>query len=550
MLFPGSTMKLRTAIGIVACFALQAAHADPPQLTREEVELVLAQAATQASRTHRNAIIAVTDREGFVLGVWDMAGRLPNPLPRLAFKGKSLKVYGEIAGAITRAGTAAFLSSNQNAFTSRTAGYIIQQHFPVGVRNTPPGPLVGVGFSNLFFSDINRLKQIPPNFDPALLLPPTFSPGVRGNPIPFASLSDSPGGVPLYKAGKLVGGVGVTGDNQPTNLAPAAAIFARQVQRDATPGYKAGRDEDEEVALAGQTGFRPPEEILATNVLINGIRIPYVHPHHENIQDVVDTQELGTFGKPVAGYEVQASPQPFPFEVVRLGGIEGEIRIPFRDDPMPGKIGGAARLTRDEVRGIIDEAAARCAETRAAIRLPLGVSANVWIVVVNNPNKNGVPPAVLGTFRVADAPMFSWDVATQKARTAVFFSNRQLAMSSRTVGFLAQRYYPPGLDGRPHGPLFGFQEAVSLRLRPKNPLRPPNPNLPNGITIFPGGFPLYRDGRLIGAVGVSGDGVDQDDIIGASGTRDFLPPYQIRADQYTYRGARLPFAKFPRDPVK
>ncbi len=543
-------MKFRIALGILVCFAFQALYADPPRLTRAEVEQVLAQAATHASRVNPKAIIAVTDREGFVLGVWDVAGRLPDTLPPLRFKGNSLKVYGEIASAISRAGTAAFLSSNQNAFTSRTAGYIIQQHFPVGVRNTPPGPLVGVGFSNLFYTDINRFKQIPPNFDPTILLPPTFSPGVRGNPVPFTSLNDSPGGVPLYKGGKLVGGVGVTGDGSPTNLAPAAAIFARQVQRDATPGFKAGRDVDEEVALAGQTNFRPNEEILATNVFINGIRIPYVHPHHEDIQDVSDVQDLKKFGKPVAGYEIQGSPEPFPYEVKKFGGLEGEIRNVIRDDPMPGKIKGVSRLTKEEVEAIIDEAAERCAITRAGIRRPLGATANVWITVVNNPNKNGVPPAVLGTFRVADATMFSWDVAVQKARTAVFFSNRQLAMSTRTVGFLSQRYFPPGLDGRPHGPLFGFQEAVSLRLRPKNPLKPPNPNLPNGMTIFPGGFPLYRDGRLIGAIGVSGDGVDQDDIIGASGTRDFLPAYKIRADQYTYRGARLPFAKFPRDPVK
>ncbi|MHA3770855.1 GlcG/HbpS family heme-binding protein [Verrucomicrobiota bacterium sgz303538] len=543
-------MKLRTALGIFICAALQALYANPKQLSREEVEQILAQAATQASRTNRNAIIAVTDAEGFVLGVWDVAGRLPNPLPPLAFKGKPLKIYGQIAGAISRAGTATFLSSDQNAFTSRTAGYIIQQHFPVGVRNTPPGPLVGVGFSNLFFSDINRFKQIPPGFNPALLSPPTFSPGVRGNPVPFTSLNDSPGGVPLYKSGTLVGGVGVVGDNDPTNLAPAAAIFAGFTQRSATLGFKAGRDKDEEVALAGQTGFRPPNEILATNVLIGGIRIPYVYPRPEDIRDVEDVQPLGQFGNAVAGYDVQESPPPYPFEIEHLGGIEGEVRIPFRDDPQPGKIGDAKRLTKDEVRGIINEAAARCAITRAGIRLPLGVRANVWIVVVNNPNQNGVPPDVLGTFRVENAPMFSWDVATQKARTAVFFSNRQLAMSTRTVGFLAQRYYPPGLDGRPHGPLFGFQEAVSLRLREKNPLKPPNPNLPNGITIFPGGFPIYRNGYLVGAVGVSGDGVDQDDIIGASGCKDFLPVQEIRADQYIYRGARLPYAKFPRDPVQ
>jgi uncharacterized protein GlcG (DUF336 family) len=554
-------MKLRIALALLLWPAAVPLHANPKQLSEGEVEQILAQAATQASRTNRNAIIAVTDREGFVLGVWDVGGRIPNPLPPLSFESTGRRVFGLIAGAVSRAGTAAFLSSNENAFTSRTAGFIIQQHFPPGVRNTTPGPLVGVGFSNLFYSDVNRFKQIPPGFNPAditnnvteLRVKPPFqtnSPGARGLPVAFTSLNDSPGGVPLYKDGRLVGGVGVTGDNDPTNLAPAAAIFAGFTQQSATTGFKTGRDEDEEVALAGQTNFRPPREILASNVLINGIRIPYVNSRPEDIKDVSDTVPLGRIGRPVVGFEPKEPPPPFPFEIARLGGIEGEIRIPFRSDPMPGDINGVGRLSEDEVKEIISEAAYRCSITRAGIRLPVGVVANVWIVVVNNPMKNGMPPTVLGTFRVADAPMFSWDVATQKARTAVFFSNRQLAMSSRTVGFLAQRYYPPGLDGRPYGPLFGFQEAVSLRLRPTDPLQPPNPNLPNGLTIFPGGFPIYRDGQLVGAVGVSGDGVDQDDIIGASGCKDFLPDYNIRADQYLYRGARLPYAKFPRDPVQ
>ena len=77
----------------------------------------------------------------------------------------------------------------------------------------------------------------------------------------------------------------------------------------------------------------------------------------------------------------------------------------------------------------------------------------------------------------------------------------------------------------------------------------PDPRFRNGITIFPGGFPLYRNGQLIGAIGISGDGVDQDDIVGASGTHDFLAPFSIRADQFAYLGARLPYAKFPRDPT-
>ena len=70
----------------------------------------------------------------------------------------------------------------------------------------------------------------------------------------------------------------------------------------------------------------------------------------------------------------------------------------------------------------------------------------------------------------------------------------------------------------------------------------------DGITIFPGGLPLYRNGTLVGAIGVSGDGVDQDDIVGASGTHDFLAPDAIRSDQFNFRGTSLPYAKFPRDP--
>jgi uncharacterized protein GlcG (DUF336 family) len=521
--------------------------ASAERLTKDEVEQIVAQAATEASRVNRRAVISVVDREGFVLAVWDMRNS--------AFK----PADGVIAAAVSRAGTAAFLSSDENAFSSRTAGYIVQQHFPVGVRNTPNGPLVGVGFSNLFYSDVNRFKAIPPGFDPFSLAPSKGAPGdphtklisggVRGLAVPLTSLNDSPGGVPLYKGGHLVGGVGVTGDGSPTDLSSAAAILSGFTQRTVTTGFKAGRDTDEDVALAGQTDFRPRDEILASNVLIAGIRIPYVHPKPEDIEDVHDAPPLGTIGRAVAGFEPKGSPEPFPYPVARLGGIEGEIRQPIRGDPLPGKIiGKASRLSAAEVKDILSFAAERCAKTRAGIRLPIGTIAKTFITVVNNPHKNGVAPVVLGTFRVGEATMFSWDVAVQKARTAVFFSNTQLAQSTRTVGFLAQRYFPPGLDGRPYGPYFGFQEAVTLKQRPRTGGFPGNPNLPNGITIFPGGFPLYRDGVLVGAIGISGDGVDQDDIIGASGCADFLPKPRIRADSYTYRGVRLPYVKFPRDP--
>ncbi len=91
------------------------------QLTATDVTQIIGHAVTRAAAISPNSVIAVTDREGDVLGVWVMRGG-DATLP-------------EIATAVSKAGTAAYLSSNQDAFTSRTAGFIIQQHFPPGVSN-------------------------------------------------------------------------------------------------------------------------------------------------------------------------------------------------------------------------------------------------------------------------------------------------------------------------------------------------------------------------------------------------------------------------------
>ena len=618
-----------TCLLIAAGLGSLAARGDT-QLTQSDVEQVIAQAATRASEVDSNSIIAVVDREGYVLGVWDVAG---NPNPNSEF----------VAAAIARAETSAFLSSNQNAFTSRTAGYIIQQHFPPLVRKTPPGPLVGVGISNVYLggdsfvigpsnksgvvinvkltghSDVNFAKQIPPGlplntFDPNAppfqnidpfkpdaiypKLPGARSPGTYGATIytgtapsfmaPDAataktivatgispvgnivtgsgaggtSLNDSPGGVPLYKNGELVGGIGVTGDGSPNNVSTGFAIIAgvlpsSQVrgaprdqpknQKNGTPGFKQGPDTDEDVALAGQSGYEPDDSILATNDYLGGIQIPYVDTNTSLDQ----VAPYGSIGVPVTGFLPQQSPPPFKYPAAEFGGVSGQLRFPVRDDPTPGKIGRSPRLRAGEVADIISNAAARSAITRAGIRLPVGVAAEVFISVVGNPGLSGQPPPILGIFRTGEATIFSWDVAVQKARTAYFFSNDDFASSTRTVGFLAQRYYPPGIDGNSPGPYFGIQEALLIDAflgvvfggRYHS-----NPYLPNQITIFPGGFPLYRNGILIGAIGVSGDGVDQDDIIAASGCKNFLAPSVITADHFIYRGARLPYAKFPRDP--
>lgn len=525
------------------------AKAAPPILTATDVQTIVAQAAgaaIAAGQTH--GFIAVSDREGYILGLYSLSG------PPAA---TDLGPFN----AIDKAGTAAYLSSNGEAFTSRTAGFIIQPHFPPGISNTGTGPLTGVGLSSLPFSDINHFRTPPPN-NPA-------------TPIPNTSLSGNPGGVPLYKGGVLVGGVGVDTSTLLTALV-----------------YVSGTDLDENIAVEAQSGYGPPDEILATHVLINGIRLPY-------------TSFNGTFGGtlPVLNPANFLNPLNFaatfppvdspgaPFNPLSANPFfdvpNSEVRNKIIDSPLlgvaGGLVGGQPRLSAAEVTTILHQGAARAAETRGAIRNPIG-PAQVFIVVVDYYNPATPPgttipggagpvpptvvPQVLGSLRTSDATIFSYDVAAQKARTALFFSNNVIALSSRAVGFLAQGTYPPGIDGTvsgPYGPptygpsnpnfpvspLFspplGIQSAVSILPNAGIPVTPINAFLPNGITVFPGGFPLYRNGVLIGAVGVSGDGVDQDDIIAASATVGFEAPTNIRSDEYTYRGARLPYAKFPQN---
>ncbi|MBL0176880.1 MAG: heme-binding protein [Ignavibacteria bacterium] len=216
------------------------------------------------------------------------------------------------------------------------------------------------------------------------------------------------------------------------------------------------------------------------------------------------------------------------------------------------------------MQAILRNASEQADRTRAAIRRPLGVPARVFIAVVDRDGRT-----VLGVWRTREATLFSFDVAVQKARTALAFSDPDnvefgqrirtilglpslsvLAMTTRAVGFLAQDAYPPGIDrdglDKPlgPGPLYsgpGFQYQRSL-------LRPGLPPYGNGITIFPGGIPLYRGGVLIGAIGVSGDGVDQDDLIAFAGTKGFEAPEAVRCDQFFFDGVRLPFIKLPRQP--
>ncbi len=455
-------------------------------LSASDVRTVVAQGVQIAQKAGLKVTLAVSDREGNLLGRYVMTSSAGDP-----------------AEALTKARTGAFLSSNEHAFTTLTACFITRPHFPPGVANTPAGPLFGVGFSSLPGGDIQ------PN---------------------GSALNDTPGGVPIYKNGLLVGGIGVSG---------AGVGF--------DPALCSGVTGNETVALGAVAGFSVPPEKRGDRILIDGIRFLFSNasPSGPTFTAGFDLSAHGTFTDGPAA----AAPPKFPQKgEVLLGGA---FNFP---------IVGGSRLTQAEVAKIIQQAADQAKKTRAAIRAPLGRAAQVFIAVVD------LDGGVLGIWRTPDATLFSFDVAAQKARTALAFSDpsnasfggrirnilglsadQPFAISTRAIGFLAQDFFPPGIDAetlgvpvRPgplfEGPNFAYQARVGL--------------LPygNGITIFPGGIPLYKNGILAGAIGISGDGVDQDDLIALSGSAGFEPPEAIRSDRFFFDGVRLPYVKIPRQP--
>ena len=130
-------------------------------LTQDDVRKVIAQAAAEAQAQGKPAVISVVDRVGNVLAVYQMNGA-PVTMTITSNRGvvgglEGLKVPSELA-AIAKAITGAYLSSEGNAFTTRTASQIVQEHFNPGSNGTPGGPLFGVQFSQLPCSDLRRIS--------------------------------------------------------------------------------------------------------------------------------------------------------------------------------------------------------------------------------------------------------------------------------------------------------------------------------------------------------------------------------------------------------
>lgn len=545
----GRVKKFRLLAGVTILLLCSLAAKSQNSLTATDVQQIIAQAVSVAAALNQRVTVSVTDNEGNLLGTFVMTGASATTLIRSvgrAGQGLENLTVPATAASHSKAGTSGLFSTSGNAFTTRTASFIIQEHFPPGIDNRPGGPLYGVQFSTLPCSDI----------------------AIAGLPL---GLSGDPGGLPIYKNGFAVGGVGVEGDGLYT------------IDRNPLDNDQAV---EEIIAIAASRGFEAPALIRGDNILVEGIRLPFVN----NVQvPSVSTIPFGSLPGVVTAPVIAAPPSDFV--PATAGGISGRASMRFPT------VGGTV-LTVADTQQILAGAAQIANITRAGIRQPLGSNARVTIAVVD------VNGAVLGIFRQLDAPVFGLDVSVQKARTSAFFArsdaaskltaagfgnyvaratadslnlNGSIAFSDRAIGFLHRPFFPDGINASDAGPFstpladwspfnVGLQldlirmalvsPPVSCRAygRSKRGVMPPCPcttipEIPNGIQIFAGGLPVYKDGVLAGAIGISGDGIDQDDFIAAAGANNFAPAVEIRSDRVMVRGVRLPFLKFPARPT-
>jgi uncharacterized protein GlcG (DUF336 family) len=507
-------IALALAMMILGCGGGSSAPVTPPVAAVQALQVTDVQNIVQAAVNSVNVdmAVAIVDRAGFVLGVF----RTQNAPATAAGNFGQVQSSNDVAVALARTG--AFFSNDQAPLSSRTVRFISGIHFPPGVMNQPPADLYGIEHTNrgcTLVNDPTFQSKIPPS----LALGGGFGPGVLTGK---ADINDSdattvnPAGVPIFYHNVVVGGIGVVTTSSNLNVAEYAAFAGATTAR------------------SGPTDTFGPTPAAPGVVSIGGLTLPFVDQ---------TTRPAGFSAGPVAGTGGY------------LVGPSNSQGQPPEGDLIPPAAGPLGGLSPADVSQILNNAEVTANTTRAAIRLPVGSKAKMVIAVAD------LDGTIIGLRRMQDSTVFSIDVAATKARNMVYFNSASrtaadlngvpigTAVTNRTISFGAQPLYPPGIDGSTAGPFFnlftmdlanpctqGFQTGAA------------NANK-SGIVFFPGSAGLYRSGTLIGGLGVSGDGVDQDDYVTNGGTAGFEAPANIRADQVMDQGVRLPYYKFPRNPT-
>ena len=596
--------------GDLAASCAPTISSQPQALSTAEVEALLARAVDVSRQLGESATIAVVDRVGNVLGVYRMADRLSvnaefdvtlrsgllNPTIQVGLENRTVP---SALVAITKAITGAYLSSSGNAFSTRTANFIIQEHFPPGIQNTGSGPLYGVQFSQLPCGDLVQKAD---------------TPGVGPHRSPLGLAADS-GGFPLYKNGRVVGGIGV--------VTRSNAVYG--IDRDV---INIDSDVNEKIAQSASADFAPSNCIRADKISAGGVALRYSDADGALVSSTATTLPIA--GAPGA---LQAVTGYRSSNTIVAGTAYGDAASGFMPDAgtwanksavlavnagavnrypavSSGDMGG---LTAAEVTRLLGHGLDVANAARAQIRRPVGSAAQVTLSVVDT---QGI---LLGLVRTEDAPMFGVDVSLQKARTAAAFSRAGTAtaltaagfgtpyfqgstdqrhasvfftsyvadqvfdggraFTGRAIGNIHRPFFPDGIQSQSRGPLSTafsdwspFNVGLQLdlvkdkvlanitALPAESSCTASSLGMANGIQIFPGSVPIYRGSQLVGAIGVSGDGVDQDDMIAflsiqraaseLGSTINQAPPSK-RADQIpTLPGLNLRYVQCPFSPYR
>ena len=486
----------------------------PPVATVQPLQIADVLNIVQAAVYSVNVdmVVAIVDRAGFVLGVF----RTQNaPATAIGNFGQSLD-SNDVAVALARTG--AFFSNDQAPLSSRTVRFISGIHFPPGVTNASPADLYGIENTNRGCTLVNSAafqSQIPPS----LALNGGFGPGVltgKADVMDSNPLAVNPGGVPIFYQNVVVGGIGVVTSSSNLNVAEYAAFVGSTTQR------------------TGPSNSFGPTPAAPGVVFIGGVALPFVT--QTSLPSGVSAGPIAGTGSYFVAPANSAGQPP-----------DGDLIT-----PAAGPLGGLSPM---DVQTILSNAEATANTTQAAIRLPIGSRARMVIAVAD------LDGTMIGLRRMQDSTVFSIDVAASKARNMVYFNSSArtaadlnqvpvgTAVTNRTISFGSQPFFPPGIDGSPAGPFFNlYLQDVANPCTQGMQAGPANVNK-SGIVFFPGSAGLYRNGVLIGGLGVSGDGVDEDDYVTNGGTLGFEAPTNIRADQILINGVRLPYFKFPRNPT-